>query len=342
MGLFGFFLTIGLAATLSLGLTFAIHPLLTRYALATPNSRSSHALPTPQGAGVAVIVATLATTGIVTAWSEAASGQIIAVFVATILIAIVGIVDDIRTIAVPPRLIAQAMAIGGVLLTMPDNFQIVPIFPLWIERILLLIAGVWFVNLVNFMDGLDWMMVAEVVPITFALVVLGVMGELSLTATLMAAALCGAMLGFAPFNRPVAKIFLGDVGSLPIGLLLGWMLLDLASHGQTVAAILLPLYYIADATITMLRRILGGERFWMAHRSHFYQKATSYFTVLQIVSNVFLLNVALATLAFLTVILPSPMSKALLLLAAMLAVGVVLYRFQRLPAPRIETPAPRQ
>jgi UDP-N-acetylmuramyl pentapeptide phosphotransferase/UDP-N-acetylglucosamine-1-phosphate transferase len=307
-----------------------------------PSSRSSHTLPAPQGAGIAVIIATLATGGIATIWSEAAGGQIIAVVVAMILIAIVGIVDDIKSIAVLPRLIAQAMAIGGILLAMPDNFQIVPILPLWIERILLLVGGVWFVNLVNFMDGLDWMMVAEVVPVTFALVVLGVMGELSLAATLMSAALCGAMLGFAPFNRPVAKIFLGDVGSLPIGLLLGWMFLDLASHGQTIAAILLPLYYIADATITMLRRVLGGEPFWMAHRSHFYQQATSCFTVLQIVSNVFLLNLALAVFAILTVVLPSPMSKALLLLAALLAVAVVLHRFQRSPAPRIETRAPRQ
>src|ERR1700709_555553 len=95
------------------------------------------------------------------------------------------------------------------------------------ERGLLLLAGLWFVNLVNFMDGLDWMTVAEIVPITGAMAGLGSLGEFSSSATLVAAALCGAMLGFAPFNRPVAKIFLGDVGSLPIGLLLGWCLLEL-------------------------------------------------------------------------------------------------------------------
>ena len=69
------------------------------------------------------------------------------------------------------------------------------------------------------MDGLDWMTVAEVVPVTGAMIALGSFGEFPLPATIVAAALCGAMLGFAPFNRPVAKIFLGDVGSLPIGLL---------------------------------------------------------------------------------------------------------------------------
>ena len=86
--------------------------------------------------------------------------------------------------------------------------------------------------------------------------------------------LCGAMLGFAPFNRPVAKIFLGDVGSLPIGLLLGWCLLQLAWHQHLIAALLLPLYYLTDATLTLLRRIARREPFWAAHRSHFYQRAT--------------------------------------------------------------------
>ena len=163
-----------------------------------------------------------------------------------------------------PRLLLQALAVGAIVFTAPGDLRIAPPCPLWIERGLLLLAGLWFVNLVNFMDGLDWMTVAEVVPITGAMVVLGSLGEFPLPATLVAAALCGAMLGFAPFNRPVATIFLGDVGSLPIGLLLGWCLLQLAYHQQFAAALLLPLYYLLDATVTLLRRlaqpraVLGG------------------------------------------------------------------------------------
>jgi len=76
-----------------------------------------------------------------------------------------------------------------------------------------LLAGLWFVNLVNFMDGLDWMTVAEVVPITCQMIVFGSLGEFPASSTIVAAALCGAMVGFAPFNRPVAKVFLGDVGA---------------------------------------------------------------------------------------------------------------------------------
>ena len=158
--------------------------------------------------------------------------------------------------------------------TAPNEARIVPACPEWIEHGLIFLAGLWFVNFVNFMDGLDWMTVAEVVPFTGAMVTLGLLGDVSLSVTIVAAALGGAMIGFAPFNRPVAKIFLGDVGSLPIGLLLGWCLLELLSRHHVAAAFLLPLYYLADATVTLLRRLARREAIWTAHRSHFYQQAT--------------------------------------------------------------------
>ena len=163
-----------------------------------------------------------------------------------------------------------------------------PSLPYWLERALLGLAVLWFVNLVNFMDGIDWMTVAEVVPLTAGLVLFGLMGALPRDATVVALALCGAMIGFAPFNRPVARLFLGDVGSLPIGLLLGWLLVLLAGGGHLAAALLLPLYYLADATITLLRRLANGEPVMQAHRSHFYQRAMDGgFSVYQIVGRVF-------------------------------------------------------
>ncbi len=199
-----------------------------------------------------------------------------------------------------------------------------------IERSLILFAGLWFVNLVNFMDGLDLMTVAEVVPVTGAMILLGSLNEYPALATLMAAALCGAMIGFIPYNRPVAKVFLGDVGSLPIGLLLGWCLLQLAWHGQLTAALLLPLYYLADATLTLLRRMAKREPFWAAHRSHFYQRATNNgFTVLRVVSEVFLLNLGLAALAIISINAVSRIVDILSLLAAAFAVALLLYRFSQ-------------
>jgi UDP-N-acetylmuramyl pentapeptide phosphotransferase/UDP-N-acetylglucosamine-1-phosphate transferase len=107
-----------------------------------------------------------------------------------------------------------------------------------LDRALALVGGVWLINLVNFMDGIDWMTVAEIVPITAGLALFGLAGAVPASATLVAVVLCGAMIGFAPFNRPVAKLFLGNVGSLPIGLLLGWLLAMLAGNAHLVAAIL--------------------------------------------------------------------------------------------------------
>ena len=331
MEVFPLLLSIVFAALLSSALTWLLRPLLIRYALARPNARSSHRIPTPQGAGIAVLCATLVCAGIAIVLAGSNGLQIpVAVFAASLFIAIVGAADDIKSVPVLPRLILQAMAVGVVVFTLPADLQIIPSCPLWIERSILLVAGLWFVNLVNFMDGLDWITVAEIVPVTAALVLLGVLGDLTPTTTLVAAALGGAMLGFAPFNRPVAKVFLGDVGSLPIGILLGWCLLELACQGQLTAALLLPLYYLADATVTMLRRLMAGEKIWAAHRTHFYQRATDNgFTVLGVVGNVFQLNIGLAVLAVVSTQTPSPIAKTLLLAVGVAATAWLMFKFSK-------------
>jgi len=249
-------------------------------------------------------------------------------FGAMLVLALVGFADDVRPIPVLPRLALQAAAVAAVLLAAPAELRIFPAWPIAMERGLLLIAGLWFVNLVNFMDGLDLMTVAETVPITGTLVLLGWLGELPTASTVIAAALCGAMLGYAPFNKPVARVFLGDVGSLPIGLLLGLLLLQLAWQQHLAAALLLPLYYLTDATITLLRRMARREPFWAAHRTHFYQRATDDgYTVPAVVAEVFVLNLVLSGLALATVLIDSPIADGVALGIGAIAVAAVLRRF---------------
>jgi UDP-N-acetylmuramyl pentapeptide phosphotransferase/UDP-N-acetylglucosamine-1-phosphate transferase len=321
-------LAVAIAALMSALITWTSRPLLQRYALARPNARSSHRIPTPQGAGIAVISATLLVASACAAWAGVTIPP--ALVAATVGIALVGFADDIMSLPVLVRLMLQSAAVGAVVFTAPEAARIVPALPLALERGLIVLAGVWFVNLVNFMDGLDLMTVAEVVPISAALLLLGWLGELSWPAVLIAAALCGAMLGFAPFNKPVAKVFLGDVGSLPIGLLLGWCLLELAWHQQPAAALLLPAYYLVDATITLFRRIARREQFWSAHRSHFYQRATDNgFTVPRIIGEVFSLNLVLAGLAIVTIRAGSTAITIVSLLAGAIAISFVLRRFSR-------------
>ncbi len=320
------------ALLLSLELIVLLRPWLVRYALARPNVRSSHHQPTPQGGGIAVVVATLAVAWgaivLFPAFIENRSAPFPAATVAALLLALVGAVDDIRTLPAAPRLVLQCLAVGALIAALPAEWHILPFVPWWAERICLFLGGVWFVNITNFMDGIDWMTVAEAVPLTGAIVLFGLLGVLGMLPTVVAAALLGAMLGFAPFNKPVAKLFLGDVGSLPIGLLLGWLLLELAGRGHPAAAIILPLYYLADATLTLLGRVYRGEPFWQAHRQHFYQRAAAQgFTVPEIVGRVFLVNLALVVLALTTVAARSVIVSWVSLAAAAAIIGWLLWTF---------------
>jgi UDP-N-acetylmuramyl pentapeptide phosphotransferase/UDP-N-acetylglucosamine-1-phosphate transferase len=238
-------------------------------------------------------------------------------------------VDDIRPLPAGPRLLLQAAAVAAVVWA-SDGRVLPEAVPLGLERALLVLGGVWFVNLVNFMDGLDWITVAEMVPVTATIAVLGAMAGAPMAVVCLALALCGACLGFAPFNKPVARLFLGDVGSLPIGLLVGWMLLELAATGALAAALLLPLYYLMDATITLLRRLARAEKVWEAHRSHFYQKATDNgFSALSVSAHVLGLNIALAGLAGVTLFWPSGVVQIAALALGLVLVGLVLRRFSR-------------
>jgi UDP-N-acetylmuramyl pentapeptide phosphotransferase/UDP-N-acetylglucosamine-1-phosphate transferase len=309
---------------LTTGLMVLLRPWLARYAMVQPNARSSHHNPTPQGGGIAVVVATLVVVWGAIALSPALlqnqGAQLLAVSAATVLLGVVGAIDDMRSLPATARLATQCIAVGAVITALPTEVQIIPHVPWAIERAGLFLAAVWFVNLVNFMDGIDWMMVAEAVPVTGAILMLGLAGVVAPLPALLAAALLGAIVGFAPFNRPVAQIFLGDVGSLPIGLLLGWLLLQLAATGHLAAAVILPLYYVADATITLVRRIARGETVWQAHRTHFYQRATDRgLTVPKIVARVFVVNLLLAGLAFITVA-----SENITVSLAMLSAGAAM------------------
>jgi UDP-N-acetylmuramyl pentapeptide phosphotransferase/UDP-N-acetylglucosamine-1-phosphate transferase len=312
------------AAATSVGLILLLRPALARYALARPNARSSHKIPTPQGGGIAVVAATLAGVLAGAALASIAPDMLLALWplaAAVVLLAAVGAGDDIFHIPVGPRLILQFVAVGLVLAALPDDARVIPQLPWWLERAALLIGGVYVVNLVNFMDGIDWMTVAEVVPVTAGLCGLFWLGALPLRDAVIAAALLGAVAGFAPFNRPLAKLFLGDVGSLPIGLLLFWLLLQLATRGHVAAALLLPLYYLADATVTLGRRLARGENVLQAHRSHFYQRATDLgFSVGEVVARVFAVNLVLAALAIVSVSASSSWSP---IIASGLGVAVV-------------------
>ena len=273
-------------------------------ALAHPNARSGHVAPTPQGAGLVVIpVALLGATGAALASDAVAAGlggpaHALATTGAVLLLMSVGFLDDARPLPVVPRFAAQSAAVLLVLLTLPSAARVLPFLPLPLEKVVLFLGLAWFVNLTNFMDGMDGITATETTAVTLGIVLLATLGLAPAALGWPAAALLGATLGFAFHNAPPARVFLGDTGSLPLGLLLGTLLLHLASAGAWGAALILPFYYLADATVTLLLRLLRRERFWEAHRQHFYQRALRQgWSVKRVLAHVGALNVALGALA---------------------------------------------
>ncbi len=310
-----------------------MRPVFARYALARPNARSSHKAPTPQGGGVAVVLGGFIALVAVALLGQAQGLAALAPLGAAVALLMgLGVVDDIRSLPALPRLALQAVAVITVVASMPAELRALPIVPLLVERSVEAFALLWFVNLVNFMDGIDWITVAETVPVAAGVYILSLFGAVSQVPALVALALLGAVLGFAPFNRPVAKLFLGDGGSLPIGLVMGWLLLQLAGNGHLTAALLLPLYYVADATITLARRWARGERIMEAHRSHFYQIATARgFSVMDVVKRVFAANLMLVWLAVITVLLDSAVFDVIALALGAGEVALLLRMLARGP-----------
>jgi UDP-N-acetylmuramyl pentapeptide phosphotransferase/UDP-N-acetylglucosamine-1-phosphate transferase len=274
-----------------------LRPLLVRYALARPNARSSHSVPTPQGGGIAVLIGMAGALLLAVAMGfGAAAPEIGLVMAAAVLLGIVGAWDDIRPLSPGIRLLLQAAGVGLIVLSLPPLD--LPFLPPQLERPFALLAGLWFVNLTNFMDGLDWVTVAGFVPLAGVAALLGVAGRIAPEPALVAAALAGALLGFAPANKPVARLFLGDVGALSIGLLGAYLLYRIAGVAGIIPALILPLYHVTDATITLLRRLLAGERVWEAHRTHAYQRATENgFSAFSVSAHILALNLILCGLA---------------------------------------------
>ena len=174
------------------------------------------------------------------------------------------------------------------------------------------------------MDGIDGLAGVETASIALGIALLGSLWiNLPATVALYGAALGGAALGFLYWNWRPARIFLGDVGSIPIGFLLGFLLLKTAIAGAWVAALVIPLYYLADATITLVKRLRRGEVIWLPHREHFYQQAARSFGRHDVVVQ----WIALGNLLLIAIAAVSTLVSAWFALLAPLLVGLVIAKF---------------
>lgn len=267
-------------ALISLGLTW----MLRRYALASslidvPNARSSHSVPTPRGGGVAIVLSFLAALPVLGFTGVMSWEGVFALLGAGVLVAVLGFLDDHGHIAARWRLLGHFTAAFWVLFWL-GGLAPVSTFGFTLELglfgyALAALYLVWMLNLYNFMDGIDGIASVEAVCACLSIALLyGLSGAFDLTWGPLVLAF--SVLGFLYWNFPPAKIFMGDAGSGFLGVTLAALSLQggWSSSAYFWAWLILLGVFVVDATVTLVRRLIRGEKVYEAHRSHGYQFAS--------------------------------------------------------------------
>ncbi len=307
-----------------LGTPYVRRRLLAKGVLDQPNERSSHALPTPRGGGIAVVAGLVLAGGWLVFRGAAPTGTLYMI-IAVLVLGSVSWRDDIKNLSAQIRLGAQIVVVASMIAIEPSLIRdALPFLPSWLAVPVGALAWLWFINLFNFMDGIDGISGIEAISVAGGVALLCMIGQAPIDVFGPALMIGAAALGFLAWNWHPAKIFLGDVGSVPLGFALGWLLFELARAGQWPAALILPGYYIADATITLLRRLIRGEKVWEAHKSHFYQRAHQRgLSHDQIATHVLYANMGLIGLAVFAA-MGHPASAGI---GAVILIGVLLWHF---------------
>lgn len=320
-----------LAGLCSLVVIRSLIPSLQRRALAVPDHRSSHSTVTPQGAGIGWVTATLAISGGFLAWSGLLGSEWLVLSCTLVGLSFLGFVDDINPLAWRLKLLAQCLLACIALLALPRMGGTIAVQVLAAGAVT--IAFVTVINFTNFVDGIDEITAAHGVPALIIPVALASLGLLSLFHGIVAAAGMGALIGFWWWNRHPARIFFGDAGSLPFGLLLAWSALLTGLAGYPVAALLSLTYPLLDAGLTLLRRWRAGARLTQPHREHAFQRAVdrgiSARTVARIV---FLAGMTNGVLGVISALASPPVAVACLLAGGLVALAPILAWLQ-MPAP---------
>ncbi len=225
--------------------------------------RANYKKPPIQGGGIAVVMALI----ICLLVADINYAIILSMF----MLAAISMLGELIDIPLPVRLLVQVLAVLIAL-----NVVAVPVFagvfPLWMDKAITAVLWVWFINLFNMMDGIDGISPMEMVSIGMGLCIMIAMSGHEFPDPLSTYALIVACAGsaFLWWNWHPAKILLGEVGAVPIGFLLGYLLVLAIGNGYQYAAAILPAYYVSDATITMLRRIVKGKSLRSKNVDYYY------------------------------------------------------------------------
>lgn len=264
---------------LSLLLTWYLsHPASFLYILDKPNARSLHTNPIPCGGGIAIMTSLLI--GMVFVYTLLGETEyVLWLGISSLFIAAISFLDDYRTLPFFYRLVTHFFA-AYVFLAQSDLWIKYIILPnvMWtlphaLYVVISLLFIVWMVNLYNFMDGMDGLAGGMAIIGFGSLALWGGLAH-NTVFVIINLMIMGAAAGFLVFNFPPAKIFMGDTGASTLGFLAATLILWGSAENifPLWVALLLFSPFIVDATITLFRRLLQGEKIWMAHKTHYYQR----------------------------------------------------------------------
>ena len=273
----GLIMVAGVLASLMTGM-------LRRYALSRslldiPNERSSHTLATPRGGGLSFVITFLVALSVLGGWGYVKPSVLVSLLGAGGLVALVGFMDDHGHIAARWRLLGHFIAAGWGLFWIgglpPITIFGVPLSAAWLSIIIGLLYLVWLLNLYNFMDGIDGIASIEAICVCLG-------GSLLYWLTghaqeaVLPMLLAATVAGFLVWNFPPARIFMGDAGSGFLGIVLGLLALMAGWINPLLfwGWLILLGVFVVDATFTLARRLLRGDKVYQAHRSHAYQYAS--------------------------------------------------------------------
>ena len=302
-----------------------------------PNTRTNHSKPTPKGAGLILLPIILFSSILTFSFLNNLTEDWIIFFLSAFILTCISLIDDIFNLSSKLRLLVQffcvtfsIMAMNSDLITflgslnLFDSYNYFSIF-YYSSFFFLTIFWIWIINLFNFMDGMDGITSVQVCSLAVAINLLCILEQLNTNFQYFSLILFSVFLSFLYFNKPPAKIFLGDVGSIPIGYFSGLILVKcMLSFNLIIPILIVLMYYFLDTGLTLMTRMLKRKDIFQAHSEHFYQKAIraggSHRTVL---NKIIFLNFLLILLSLISLIYPY-----ICLIVSIIITSIFLFHFR--------------
>ena len=304
-----------------------------------PSIRGNHKELIPKGGGVVIIPCLIISILLYAQFENSVTNKWNVFLLSIVLLFIVSLIDDFKNLSAKIRLSVHFCCvllsvyflkqdiiffINSHNLVILENIDKNILF--FFLSLLIILIWLWIINLFNFMDGMDGLITTQMIVLSFLTNILALSSILDEQFQFLSLTVLSLFLAFIKYNKPKAKIFLGDSGSIPCGYIAGFILIDsFLSLGPFVPFLIIILYFLLDSSITLIKRIVKKENIFIAHSDHFYQRMlrTGY-SHEEVLSKISILWIILLFLSILAL-----KAKYIALLLAILATSIMLLYFKK-------------